>query len=88
MPLKRDVPLKSLVETNPYLKNQEVRAQLLAWAVSTSTSIETIHAIDPRAYIPVKADVLAKSRASDGSTVPTWRTVHRSSTQAFPAFTH
>ena len=59
------MPLKPLVETNPYLKDAEVRAQLLAWAVSTSTSIETIHAIDPRAYIPVKADGLEKSRASD-----------------------
>ena len=67
MPSKRDVPLKPLVETNPYLKNSEVRAQLLAEAVSTSTSIETIHAIDPRGHIPVKADALAKSRASDGS---------------------
>ena len=67
MRLKRDVPLKPLVETNPYLKDAEVRTQLLAWAVSTSTSIETIHAIDPRACIPVKADVLEKSRASDGS---------------------
>lgn len=59
--------LKPLVETNPYLKNPEVRAQLLALAVSTSTSIETIYAIDPRAHIPVKADVFEKSRASDGS---------------------
>ena len=67
MPLKRDVPFKPLVETNPYLKDFELRAQLLAWAVSTSTSIETIHTIDPRAHIPVKADVLAKSQAFDGS---------------------
>ena len=67
MRLKRDVPLKPLVETNPYLKDPEVRAQLLAWAVSTSTSIETIRAIDPRARIAVKADVLEKSRAFDGS---------------------
>jgi hypothetical protein len=61
------MPSKPLVETNPYLKDSKVRAQLLAWAVSTSTSIETIHAIEPRAYIPVKADVFEKSRASGGS---------------------
>lgn len=61
------MPLKPLVETNPYLKDAEVRAQLLALAVSTSTSIETIHAVDPRASIPVKADVLKKSRAFVGS---------------------
>ena len=61
------MPLKPLIETNPYLKDPELRAQLLAWAVSTSTSIETIHAIEPRAYISVKVDVLEKSRASDGS---------------------
>ena len=59
--------LKPLVETNPYLKDPEVRAQLLAWAVSTSTSIETLHAIDSRARILVKADVLETSRASDES---------------------
>jgi hypothetical protein len=57
--------LKPLVETNPYLKNPEVRAQLLAWAVLTSTRIETIHAIDPGARI--QADVLEKSQTSDGS---------------------
>ena len=61
------MPVKPLVETNPYLKDPEVRAQLLAWAVSTSTSIETIRVIDPRAHIPVKADVLETSRASDES---------------------
>jgi hypothetical protein len=59
--------VKPLVETNPYLKDPQVRAHLLALAVSTSTSIETIHAIDPRARIPVKADVFEKSRASGGS---------------------
>ncbi len=61
------MPLRPLVETNPYLKDPKVRVQLLAWAVSTSTSIETIHAVEPRAYIPVKAEVLEKSRASGGS---------------------
>ncbi len=61
------MPLKPLVETNPYLKDPKVRLQLLAWAVSTSTSIETIHAVEPRSYIPVKSDVLEKSRSSDGS---------------------
>ena len=59
--------MKPLIGTNPFLKDPEVRAQLLAWAVSTSTSIETIRVIDPRAHIPVKADVLEKSRSSDGS---------------------
>lgn len=49
---------KPLVETNPYLKDPDLRAQLLAWAVSTSTSIETIRAIAPRARFPVKADML------------------------------
>ena len=62
------MPLKPLVETNPYLKDPKVRVQLLAWAVSTSTSIETIHTIDPQAFdAPVKADVTEKSRSSDGS---------------------
>lgn len=67
MPLKRDMPLKPLIDTNPYLKDPEVRLQLLAWAVSTSTSIETIHVIEPRAYIPVKVDVRPRSQSSDGS---------------------
>jgi len=40
-----------------------MRLQLLAWAVSTSTSIETNYAIDPRSPIPVKLDASVKSRA-------------------------
>ncbi len=62
------MPLKPLVETNPYLKDPKVRVQLLAWAVSTSTIIETIHAVDLQTFdAPVKARVAEKSRASDGS---------------------
>lgn len=61
------MPLKPLVETNPYLKDPKVRAQLLAWAVSASTSIETIHTILLQAFdAPVKVDGPQKSRSSDG----------------------
>jgi hypothetical protein len=61
------MPVRPLVETNPYLKDPGVRAQLLALAVSTSTSIETIHAIDPRDSIPVKKFAVQNNRPEAGA---------------------
>jgi len=40
---------KSLIETNPYLKNPKDRQILLFIAVSSSTAIEGVHGVVPEA---------------------------------------
>ncbi|MGH9427938.1 MAG: hypothetical protein ACRD2L_16760 [Terriglobia bacterium] len=35
------MPKKSLIETNPYLRDPKKREEAIIWAVATSTAIET-----------------------------------------------
>lgn len=63
--------LKSLIETNPYLKDPAKRKNLFITTVSSSTAIEGVHAAVDQAIKeatkPVKPIVVSKSEESGGS---------------------
>lgn len=48
---RKEMPLKPLIETNPYLQDSKVRLHLLAWAVLTSSRIELCHTMRPPSTI-------------------------------------
>ena len=48
------MPKKSLLETNPYLKDPEVRAFLIERCVASSTAIEGVHIKYPKLTKEIK----------------------------------
>lgn len=48
------MPKKSLIETNPYLKDPEVRAYLIERFVVSSTAIEGVHFKYPKLTMKIR----------------------------------
>ena len=62
--LKYNMSKKSLLETNPYLKNPKVRKQIIEIVTVSSSAIEGVHAPARKA---VKNIARAKTRATVSS---------------------